>query len=176
MLPIGTAQAERNRYYTGFVGIMTENRWHDVVTPGRLELADSALIGFGLGWDRQIGTSRFSYGFELQALRHFGRQDHFEVNLPIVMRYRPENPVPQALTSVAFGLGVSHATEIPQVEIDRKGASQQNFFYWMAEAEFALTSLDTSLYFRLHHRSDGYGIYDVDSGSTGLVVGWRKLF
>ena len=175
-LTIGPAKAEGSWYYTGYLGVMTENRWHEVFSPGDLDLADSGLAGVALGWDRQIGTSRFSYGFELQALGHFGRQDHFEFNLPFIIRYTPDNPFPRRLKSMAFGLGLSHATKIPQVEIDRKGRSQRNFVYWMADAEFTLPRPDTSLFFRLHHRSDGYGIYDVSSGSTGIVLGWRRSF
>ena len=176
LLSVGPTKADSGWYYTGFLGVMTENRWHETLTPGQLKLADSHLAGLGLGWDRQIGTSRFSYGFELQTVGHFGRQDHFEVNLPLILRYTPDHPVPQQLQSLAIGLGLSHATKIPLVELDRKGASQRNLVYWMAEIEFALREVESNMYFRLHHRSDGYGFYDVSSGSTGLVVGWRTSF
>ncbi len=170
------AHAEGRWYYSGYLGVMTENRWHEVITPGELDLADSGLVGGSVGWDRQIGASRFSYGFEVQALKHFGRQDHFEFNLPLVLRYTPRKPFPRQLNSVSFGIGLSHATEIPQVEVDRKGVSQRNFVYWMADVEFSLPRPETSVFFRLHHRSDGYGIYDVSSGSTGLVLGLRRSF
>jgi hypothetical protein len=175
-LPVGAARAEAQWYYTGFLGVMTENVWYEVFSPGSIDFAGSGLVGVGLGWERPIGNSRFSYGLELQAVSHFGRQDHFEFNLPVVLRYRPENPVLPRLHSVAFGLGISHATKIPRVETDRKGTSTRNFVYWMADMEFTLPRPDTSMYVRLHHRSDGYGFYDVSGGSTGVVFGWRKAF
>lgn len=174
---LGTvANAEDRRYYTGFAGIMTSNRWHEVFDFGELDLVDSGFVGVGIGWDRQIGDSRFSYGIEIQGIRHFGHQDHFEFNLPLILRYTPSRPFPRRLNSLAFGLGPSHATKIPQVEIDRKGASQRNFVYWLAEAEFTTNLPKANLYFRLHHRSDGYGLFKVSSGATALVLGLRHSF
>lgn len=171
-----SAQSDGRWYKTVFGGNMTANRSYEVFFPADLDLVGSQLIGVGVGWDRRIGQSRFSYGFEAQAIRHFGRQEHYEFNLPVLVRYAPKRPVFKRLKTVSFGIGVSHATEIPQVEIDRKGASQRNFVYWMADAEFSLPRRDTSWFFRLHHRSDGYGTYDVSSGSTALVLGLRKDF
>ena len=160
----------------GFAGTMTKAEWEKIFDPGELEFAGSHLIGFALGWDRPIGDSRYSIGFEAQAVAHFGRQDHLEFNLPLVLRYTPPQPRRFRFKSVAFGIGPSHATKIPQVEIDRKGESQRDLIYWMAEVEFTRPQPDQSLYVRLHHRSDGFGYYDVNSGSTGLVLGWRKAF
>ena len=170
------ASAEGRWHATGFAGTMTKREWEKVFDPRTLEFAGSGLIGLALGWDRPIGDSRFSIGFEAQAVGHFGRQDHLEFNLPLVLRYTPPQPRPLRFKSVAFGIGPSHATKIPQVEIDRHGESQRDLIYWMAEVEFTRPQPDQSLYFRLHHRSDGFGYYEVNSGSTGLVLGWRKAF
>lgn len=170
------ASAEGRWHASGFAGTMTENEWEKIFDPGELEFAGSGLIGAAVGWDRPIGDSRYSIGFEAQAVGHFGRQDHFEFNLPLVLRYTPPQPRPLRFKSAAFGIGPSHATKIPQVEIDRKGESQRNLIYWMAEIEFTRPQPDESLYFRLHHRSDGFGLLKVSSGSTGLVLGWRKSF
>ena len=176
LAPHTPAQAEGRWHATGFVGTMTENEWEKVFDPSQLKFAGSNLIGIALGWDRPTGDSRYSIGFEAQAVGHFGRQDHLEFNLPLVLRYTPSQPRAFRFKSVAFGIGPSHATKIPQVEIDRKGDSQKNLIYWMAEVEFTRPQPDQSLYFRLHHRSDGFGLLKVSSGSTGLVLGWRKSF
>ncbi len=174
--PVAAAQNEVRRYYSGFAGAMTEGRWHEALRPGRLEFAESGLIGGTIGWERRIGTSRFSYGIEAQVVGHFGRQDHFEFNLPVTLRYHPERPLPRALSSAAFGVGVSHATKVPQVEIDRRGASQRNYVYWMGELEFATRRPGRTAFVRLHHRSDGYGLYEASSGSTAWVFGLRMSF
>ena len=173
---VNAAQAEDRRYYSGFTGTVTTNRWHEIFDPGKLDLAGSGLLGVGVGWERQIRDSRFSYGFEAQAVGHFGHQDHFEFNFPVILRYTPNRPFPRRLESAAFGIGLSYATKIPQVEIDRKGASQKSYVYWMAEAGFATNLPDAKVYFRLHHRSDGYGLFKVSSGSTALVLGLRRSF
>lgn len=160
-------------YYDGFAGVMTENRWHDVFDPSRARLAGSGLLGVGIGWERQIAQSRFHFGVQLQAVAHAGKQDHFEFNVPVVLRYVPRRPKPRSLKSVAFALGLSHATKVPQVEVDRTGESQRTFAYWFAELEFAFPDPDKNLFMRLHHRSDAYGAFEADSGSTAITFGLR---
>ena len=170
------ASAEGQWHATGFVGTMTMNEWEKVFDPSALEFAGASLIGVAVGWDCPIGDSRLSIGFEAQAVGHFGRQDHFEFNIPLVLRYTPPQPRAFRFKSAAIGIGVSHATKIPQVEIDREGESQRDLIYWMAEVEFIRPKPDESVYFRLHHRSDAFGLLKVDNGSNGLVLGWRKSF
>ncbi|WP_432816898.1 hypothetical protein [Sulfitobacter sp. JB4-11] len=163
-------------YIDRFAGVMTQNRWHDVFDPSRVQLADSILLGVGIGWQRQIAQSRFHFGIEVQAVAHAGRQDHFEFNLPVVLRYVPRRPFPRQLKSAAFALGLSHATKVPQVELDRTGESQRTFAYWFGELEFSLPDPQNSLFLRLHHRSDAYGFFDADSGSTAVTFGLRVPF
>ncbi len=174
MCSVSATRAERQMYFSGFVGTMTENRWHDALVPGRVQFADSHLVGGALGWDRQIGDSRFRYGFEAQLAVHFGRQDLLELTVPVVLRYVPKKET--VVRSIAAGIGLSYASEIPQVEIDRNGASQRLFVHWMAELEFGLSDPHRSAFVRLHHRSDGYGVFEVDAGSTGFVLGVRHRF
>ena len=176
LLPTMPVEAESAWYYTAFGGVLTEGAWHDAINPNTFDLADAGLLGVGIGWQRRIGSTFLSLGVEAQAVRHFGRQDHFEFNLPIIARYAPEPASPSWITSTAFGLGLSYATKVPQVEIDRSGASQRKFFYWLAEVEFALPDPEANAFLRLHHRSDGFGYFDTDSGSTAIVFGWRKRF
>ena len=168
------AWADGEWQHTFFSGSLTEAAWEKAINPSEVRFAGSGLVGAGLGWDRAFGSRPLRYGFEAQAVKHFGKQDHLELNLPLVLRYSRNLKQPFEFSGAAFGLGLSYATKVPQVEVDRSGASQRLFFYWMAEVEFATRAPDTSTYFRLHHRSDGFGILDVDSGSTALVLGWRK--
>lgn len=171
---VSATRSERPSYFSGLIGTMTTNRWHDTLVPGRVQSADSHLVGAALGWDRQIGDSRFHYGFEAQLAAHFGRQDLLELTVPVVLRYVPQQEM--AVRSIAAGLGLSYASEVPQVEIDRNGASQRLFVHWMAELELGLSDPMTSAFVRLHHRSDGYGVFEVDAGSTGFVLGVRHRF
>ncbi|MBY5932416.1 hypothetical protein KUV51_05340 [Tateyamaria omphalii] len=168
------AHAEWTVHGSVVLGTMTEGSWHETVNPNRLRFAGSHLVGGAVGVDRPLGNSRFRLGAEAQLVAHFGRQDHFELSVPIVLRYQPKEPT--VLSSLAAGLGLSYATKVPQVEIDRNGASQRLFVHWMAEIEFDLPDPALTSFLRLHHRSDGYGIFEVDAGSTGFVFGVRKRF
>lgn len=171
----GAAEAQSHRYATVFAGTMTAEQWDDVFRPSELKFADSNLIGLAAGFERQIGDSRFWWGLESQIVGHFGAQDHFEANVPFVLRYRPFEGW-WRFDSFGFGLGLSHATDVPEVELARTGQSQRNFVFWKAELAFDVSDGDDLLLVGLHHRSDGYGLFENDSGSTAITVGWRRGF
>ena len=75
---------------TGLAGTLTEGSWHEAINPGKFNLADSHMLGAALSWERAIANSDFHWGVEAQLLGHFGRQDHFELNVPLTLRYVPE--------------------------------------------------------------------------------------
>lgn len=168
------ARADFDRYGTFFAGALTTGSWHDAVRPWEVEFAEAWMIGASVGWDRSIGTTPIRWGIEAQLSAHVGRQDHFELSVPMLLRYRAQGTSP--VRSLAAGLGLSYASKVPQVEIDRNGASQRLFVHWMAEIEFGAPNQTRNTVLRLHHRSDGYGLFDVDAGSTAIVVGLRKRF
>jgi len=163
------------RHVTFFGASMTENTSFEIMR-AEVDWADSYLVGVAAGIERQIGESRFSWGIEGQVVRHFGKMDHWEFNVPVVLRFTPRNPWVDVFESFAFGLGLSYATEVPSVEVERTGQSQKEFFYWKAEFEFNLPNPEQSLLFGLHHRSDGYGTFENDSGSTAIALGWKRTF
>ena len=168
------ARSQGQWYVSGAVGVMTESTWYRAFLPHDVELADSYMIGGALGWERPIRQSRFRFGVEASLLAHTGDQDHFELSVPVVLRFVPDRN--RVVRSVAAGVGLSYATKIPQVEINRNGASQRLFVHWLAEVEFGLSDPGNSVFLRLHHRSDGYGVFEVDAGSTGYLFGVRKRF
>ena len=160
---------------TGFAGVMTNDVWEDAIQVVGAEFLDSGLVGVGIG--RELAQyGRLSFGFEVQAVQHFGAQSNFEINTPLTVRYNWKGEFLSPLESLAFGFGISWASEVPQTEIDRDGASAQTMFYWMAELQFDLPNTEIDFVTRLHHRSDGYGVWDADSGSNALAIGLRKSF
>lgn len=168
------AQGEPAWELTVFGGQMTDNVWEEAILPGQTELVDSYLIGCGVARDFAAWRA-FDFGIEGQAVAHFGAQDHLEFNVPFYARYStPEGW--RIFKSFTFGLGLSYATKVPQTEIDRDGQSTREMFYWMGEIEFHLPSDDYTMVFRLHHRSDGYGVFEENSGSNALVLGLRRKF
>jgi hypothetical protein len=77
------------------------------------------------------------------------------------------------LRSLAFGMGPSFATEVPPLEVENKGSSQQALLYWSLEAEFASPLPRDTIFARLHHRSNAWGAVADAGGSNVLVMGLR---
>ncbi len=175
---VASAWGESNEGWTVtvFGGVLTDSDWQYAALPWQVEFVDSQIAGVAFGREWRLRDPRWTIGFEAQAVQHFGRQDHFEFNMPGVLRYHPRNPIPSRLESLAFALGVSHASEIPQIEIDRGGASRHTLVYWMAELEFGSHRSDTTWMIRLHHRSDAFGLLEPGSGSNAIVLGVRYPF
>lgn len=161
----------------GFAGVMTNSSFEEALSPFYVEFTESALVGVSLRREWPfLGSKRWFVGVEGQLVRHFGVQDHLEVNLPFVATYKPQSRLGDYLSRITYGIGLSFASKAPQVEIDRDGASQNTLVYWMAELSTPLPADDFEAFFRLHHRSDGFGLFGVDTGSNGLVLGVRKSF
>jgi len=105
---------------TVFGGWMTDNNFEEVFTPWELEFRDSTLFGIAASHRIWRYADKISLEIEGQVVRHFGNQDHWEFNLPLIARWEkfPWNDVID--TSVAFGLGPSYATEVPKEEVANK--------------------------------------------------------
>ena len=158
-------------------GQLTSNDWQEVFIPSRLDFIDSYLAALAVA--RQVGRPTENVGLELegQIVRHFGRQDHWEFNALGVIRWT-RFPWDQRLdTSVAGGLGVSYASEIPDAEVDFEGDSERLLAYWMLEVEAALPrTTDWHILARLHHRSPAYGLFGDGGGVNVLGLGLRYDF
>ena len=166
----GAAQAEDQ--VSVFAGRQVSNVWEDVfLAPGDLEWRDSGIVGVAAGRNWPL-AGNFSIGIEAQAVAHFGEQDHLEFNLPVFVRYEPERLRP--FRGLAFGIGPSYATAVPEIEVETRGGSQRALLYWAIEAEFSSPLRETTIYTRLHHRSNGYGSIAEEGGSNIIVLGLRR--
>lgn len=156
-----------------FAGRHLDNTWQEVFdTSDEYEWADAGLVGLAWGRNWRRPGAPFSFGFEVQGDWQFGEQYHFEFNLPVFLRYHLPKPVP-ALRSLAFGVGPSYATKVPQYEVDSRGDSQQFLMYWAMEAEFGPRQSANSGFVRLHHRSGMFGAVADEGASNAVVVGLR---
>ena len=106
----------------------------------------------------------------------FGSQELFEVAVPVTLRYNFQAPWPSALNSLAFGLGLSRTSEISNLEVETRGASGQTMVHWMIEAEFDTPIEHSYWVLRVHHRSDGYGLFQPNTGSNGIGLGFKRRF
>lgn len=146
--------------------------WEDVfIAPGDLDWRDSGIVGVALGRDWPVAAN-LSIGVEGQVVAHFGEQDHAELNLPVFLRYEPDRLRP--LRSLAFGMGPSYATDIPEIEVETRGGSQRALLYWAIEIEATSPMPETALFGRLHHRSNGFGSIADKGGSNVIVLGLRR--
>lgn len=164
-------------YVSGFAGRLTSNVHHELfLTPWSADFLDSYLAGVALGVERPGPWPRFDIGAELQLVRWTGAQRHWELNaMPVVGRYRFEGQA-GPLRSVAFGLGLSYASEIPSEELARDGESNRFLVYWSAEAEFGAQDGALSPFIKVHHRSNAFGLIEEESGSNSIAFGLRRRF
>ena len=175
---LATPLAAQQGAWTGavFGGVLTSNDFEEVFQPNQIDFVDSQIAGVILGYELRLPDDRWTLGAELQVVKHFGIQTHTEINVPVVLRYHPRNPWPRPLESVAFGIGGSHATALPQVEINNDGATRRNLIYWLFEVEFTTPQPSDTVFLRLHHRSDAFGLLDPPAGSNAVVFGLRRAF
>lgn len=89
-------------------GVMTDDNWRQSIS-GQADTVDSQLLAGALAWtfyrpDHEL----WSLELEANVARHFGIQDHFEFNAPILTVRWDYFPWDKVLdTSLAYGLGPS---------------------------------------------------------------------
>lgn len=167
--------------YQAWGAVMTDNDFEELLRLRNLALLDSGLIGIAVhrrfGPDIEIPFGSLRFEVEAQLVRHFGLQDHWEVNLPIGIRFTPDRRR-LGIDSIAFGIGPSFASELPPIELRRgSGSGSRELIYFHVETEHVLRSHpDTRIFFRVHHRSDGYGLIANAVGTNALAIGFRRSF
>ena len=165
---------------TVYVARMSAERtWqHAVRDPFGSDYVDVFLLVGALSYRY---ASRFEDGLLLEAegqlARHFGDQHHWEINaMPGVARWRRFPWSGKVDTSAAFGLGLSFATRVPEVEVELEGVSRRLLVYWMAEITAGPPRGRWAVCLRLHHRSDAWGLLGEDGGMNALGLGIRFRF
>jgi len=155
-------------------GPMTDNTWQDILMePGTVRTRDARTVGVSVS--REWTWPRFGFvGIDASLLRHLGEQRHWEVSVPVYLRSL--RPAHAWVPSLAYGLGLSHASAVPDSEIARRGESRRTLAMWFMELEFGGAAADTRPYLRLHHRSDAFGLFPTDTGSNVILLGLRRDF
>lgn len=172
-------RAEASSWHVAvYGGRAAEERLLDIVTRYNTGFRDSWLVAVAPGrvW-REHG--RWRQEFEGQFIRHFGDQDHWEFNAAWLARWMVFPWDHRVDTRAALGLGLSWATEIPEIEPRAKldeGESTRFLGYVAIELEFAPPAgSDWSGFVRLHHRSDAFGLFhDERGGSNFITLGLRR--
>jgi hypothetical protein len=175
----GAAAADdRQHAATVFAGNLLDDDWEDVfLDPAGLSFENARLAGGALSARVWRPVEGLDVEIEGQLVRHFGEQDHWEVNAPLaVARWTGFPWSGTVATSAAFGIGPSLASRTPRLEVANEGSSERVMVYWMIEIELGAPGSDWSWVGRLHHRSPAYGLFGDDGGSNALAVGLRRRF
>lgn len=170
---VTAAESRRDRFIHVFVAQVTDSRFIDAA---RLDtdLQDSHLLAVGYGRRIRGLGMHAQTEWEAQAARHWGMQDHSEVNAFIAARWLRFPWERYVRTSAAFGTGLSHAFAVPPIENDDTDA--RTLIYLMLEITAAPPgSRQWSAFARIHHRSGLFGRL-VDAGSNFVGLGLRRHF
>ncbi len=168
--------AQKDNALLIYAGRLSHDHWFESFGPGT-DFIDSDIAVFALSHTiHRAADLRSSYEIEAQIAQHSGLQDHNEFNLLAAYRWHRLPWSSRLNSSVAFGLGVSYATELPSVEVSIKGASDRLMAYWHLELTLGPPKSDWQAMLRLHHRSTAYGLFGNDGGANALTLGVRYAF
>jgi len=167
---------------TAYVGVYTDNSLPEEILPLQsIQLEDSNLVALAYAETfHEFWQEHGAWEWEVQGAKHFGLQDHWELNALIDIRWRNFPWSDTLRTSLAIGEGLSWASEIPPLELEshtNEGATQL-LNYLLLEWAFGLPREPAwDLVFRIHHRSGVFGLFDgVDGGSNVLAIGLKYVF
>ena len=135
-----------------------------------------AAIALSRGIDEEF--QNIDLEWEAQLVKHVSGQDHWEVNGLVVGRWLPFPWDSTVDTSLAFGAGLSYATDLPEFEQANQDNANELLAYLMLELELKPPGSEHwSLVVRVHHRSGAYGLFDdVEGASNALGVGFKYRF
>jgi hypothetical protein len=159
--------------------ISSETGWEDILlNPLGAEFVDAYLIAAALS--RRYASyqdAALALEAEGQVVYNFGEQHHWEFNVvPVVARWQRFPWSDRVDTSIAFGLGLSYATEKPAVEVEIEGDTEQLLIYWVLEGTLGPVDAPWALSLRLHHRSVAWGLMGNDGGMNAVGLGVRYEF
>jgi hypothetical protein len=175
------AEAEDNPWALTFYGarVSGEKTWqHILKDPFNPSFVDAYLVSAALSRPYALYASGgLRLEAEGQVVFNFGDQTHWELNaVPLVARWQRFPWSDTLATSAAFGLGVSYATETPEVELALEDTTHQTMMYWVLEFTAGPPAGPWAISFRLHHRSDAWGLMGSDGGVNALGLGVRYEF
>jgi hypothetical protein len=168
--------ADRNYTFSLYSGQLTDKPWYESFGP-KTTFIDSRVWVAALSRTlHRSADNAFSYEMEAQIGKHYGIQEHREHNLLAAVRWHRPPWRDKLNTSAAFGLGISHASEIPNAEVINKTSSEKMLAYWHLELTLGPADSHWQALMRLHHRSTAYGLFGENGGSNALTLGIRYAF
>lgn len=144
---------------------------------GRADFKDSYTAGLSVSYQFVDWGRHMRWELEGQMLKHFGEQEHVEFAGSINVRWITFPWNRHLDTSVAFGGGLSAASEVPVLEKrDPENSDAAALLHYLVmEVAVGLPNSNWSLVGRVHHRSGIFGLFS-HSGSNVLAIGVRYRF
>lgn len=159
-----------------YTGRITEDRWFESLTT-RPEFVDAWILVGAVAWPfKEYRDGGITLEIEGQVGKYYGDQDHLEFNMPVAVRFHRFPWDESVDTSIAFGLGPSWASELPQAELKYHRETQKFMAYWFLEIAAGPPGSKWGAVFRLHHRSGAFGLVADDGGANILTAGMKFPF
>lgn len=156
----------------------SDNRFLEILQ-GQTALRSSYLAALAVSYEFDRWEDRLGLEFEGNLARHFVEQDHYEINLILIGRWRAFPWDSRVPTTVAFGAGPSLALGTPGLERARDDPHPSKLLNFLL-AELTVghpRQPDWSLFTRIHHRSGaGRLVGGVKGGSNFVALGVRRHF
>ncbi len=158
-------------------GMMSDNSVDDFVDDfSSLDFEKSYLLTLALARRIAAYGDLASFEVEGQVVKHFERQNHWEFNALLAVRWEKFYWDKYLDTSFAIGVGPSYATDVPEIEVQRSDESEHLQVYMMVELEFVLPSHpNVAVITRIHHRSNAFGIVAESGTSNSFALGLKFM-
>lgn len=142
------------------------------------DFGDSWLLAFGVGQQFWHSGPHSHLEWELNVAGHTGMQDNMELNALVTERWdeMPWNHVMP--TTLAFGIGISMASEVPFIEeeFDEEGGTRTQVFMLFEVTARHPEWKNFTPFIRIHHRSGVFGLVSHKGGSNFIGLGLRRWY
>lgn len=159
-------------------GKWSDNRYGEIIRT-TTELRDSHLWVAGMSRSLIRFYPHLQLEGEWNLGRHTGRQDHFEMNAALSLRWNTFPWDDYLDTSFAHGIGPSYAFSRPPIEDDSDKKAERLLLFMQTELAVSPPAPGGSRwawFVRIHHRSGIFGVLSDASGSNFLTTGIRFKF
>lgn len=161
---------------SAYGGRMTDSDLAHAISPNA-DFVDAYLIVGAFAWTfKRFFDDGLSLEVEGNVVKYFGDQDNWEFNAAVAGRWHKFPWNDTVATTIAWGIGPSYASEVPEVEKEIHETSEQLLVFWFAEITLGPPKSRWAAAFRLHHRSTAFGTFANDGGSNSLALGLKYHF
>jgi hypothetical protein len=143
-----------------------------------IKFEDSYFTGLAVNRKMFPFWRYFTFELEGQVLKHYGKQEHWELDGLFLVRLHPFILASSINIEFAVGWGLSYAIQTPVIEKENRDNTSQLMSYLAFEVAFTLPEYpEWTLVTRIHHRSGMFGTFnDTYGGSNFLALGLRYHF